>query len=36
MESDMVAPTDADNYNKSEILNTSSQPNVSITRSSKR
>jgi hypothetical protein len=34
MEGDMAAPTDVNNDNKSEILNTSSQPNVSITRSS--
>ena len=30
----MAAPTDVNNENNSEILNTSSQPNVSITRSS--
>ena len=34
MEGDMAAPTDVNNDNKFEILNTSSQPNVSITRSS--
>jgi hypothetical protein len=34
MEGDMVAPTDVNNDNNSEILNTSSQHNVSITRSS--
>ena len=33
MEGEMAAPTDVNNDN-SEILNTSSQPNVSITRSS--
>jgi hypothetical protein len=34
MEGDMAAPTDVNNDNKFEILNTSSQPNVSITCSS--
>jgi hypothetical protein len=34
MEGEMAAPTDVNNDNNSEILNTSSQPNVSITRSS--
>ena len=34
MEGDMAAPTDVNNDNNSEILNTSSQHNVSITRSS--
>jgi hypothetical protein len=34
MEGDMAAPTDVNNDNNSEILNTSSQPNVSLTRSS--
>jgi hypothetical protein len=34
MEGDIAAPTDVNNDNKFEILNTSSQPNVSITRSS--
>ena len=34
MEGEMATPTDAYNDNNSEILNTSSQRNVSITRSS--
>jgi hypothetical protein len=34
MEGDMADPTDVNNDNNSEILNTSSQPNVSLTRSS--
>jgi hypothetical protein len=34
MTGEMAAPTDVNNDNNSEILNTSSQPNVSITRSS--
>jgi hypothetical protein len=34
MEGDTAAPTDVNNDNKFEILNTSSQPNVSKTRSS--
>jgi hypothetical protein len=34
MKGDMVAPTDVNNDNNSEILNTSSQHNVSINRSS--
>jgi hypothetical protein len=34
MAGEMAAPTDVNNDNNSEILNTSSQPNVSITRSS--
>ena len=34
MEGDMAAPTDVNNDSKFEILNTSSQPNVSIIRSS--
>jgi hypothetical protein len=34
MKDDLTAPTDVINDNNSEILNTSSQPNVSLTRSS--
>ena len=34
MKGEMAAPTDVNNDSNSEILNTSSQPNVSITRSS--
>jgi hypothetical protein len=34
MEGDMTAPTDINNDNNSEILNTSYQPSVSLTRSS--
>ena len=34
MDGDMAAPSDANNDNNSEILNTSSQHNVSLTRSS--
>ena len=34
MEGQMAVPTDVNNDNNSEILDTSSQPNISITRSS--
>ena len=34
MAGEMAAPTDVNNDNNSDILNTSSQPNVLITRSS--